>query len=268
MTDQIPLGQATSHPDRYSPDLLYAIARTDCRAALGLGAELPFQGCDIWNAWELTWLDDAGLPRVAIAEISVPATSPNIIESKSLKLYLGSFAMSRFSAADDVVAAMCSDLSACTDSEVAVDLQLGSDVKAVRNFSGHCIDGLGVPCDQYDVDASLLSAGDEIENEALYSHLLRSLCPVTNQPDIGSVLVSYQGPRIDPAGLLRYIVSFRDHNDFHETCVERMFMDISARCEPEQLSVYACYQRRGGIDINPFRSNSEASVPNTRLWRQ
>jgi len=268
MTDQIPLGQASSHPDRYSPDLLYAIARTDSREALGLGAELPFQGCDIWNAWELTWLDDVGLPQVVVAEISVPATSANIIESKSLKLYLGSFAMSRFTTPDDVTAAMRNDLCACTDSDVGIRLLTGSDAKAIEGFPGHCIDGLDVPCDQYDVDASLLSAGGEIVQEALHSHLLRSLCPVTNQPDIGSVLVSYRGPRIDPAGLLQYIVSFRNHNDFHEACVERMFMDISARCEPEQLSVYACYQRRGGIDINPFRSNTEARPANTRLWRQ
>ena len=268
MTDQTPLGQASSYPDRYSPDLLYAIARTESRAALGLGAELPFAGCDLWNVWELTWLDDAGQPQVAIAELSVPASSANIIESKSLKLYLGSFAMTRFTSADDVADAMRNDLCACTDSDVVVNFQTGGGTKAIADFPGQCLDGLEVRCDQYEVDAGLLMAGDDVVEEALHSHLLRSLCPVTNQPDIGSVLVSYAGPKIDPAGLLQYIVSYRKHNDFHETCVERMFMDISARCQPEKLTVFACYQRRGGIDINPFRSNFETTAPNTRLWRQ
>jgi 7-cyano-7-deazaguanine reductase len=268
MTTKIPLGQATGYPDQYSPDLLYAIARTDSREALGLDADLPFHGIDIWNAWELTWLDDNGLPQVAVAEIRVPATSPNIIESKSLKLYLGSFAMTRFFAVDDVAAAIRKDLSGCTASEVAVDLQVGSDTKAIDALPGHCIDGLDVECDQYDVDATLLSSGSEIVSESLHSHLLRSLCPVTNQPDIGSVLVTYRGPQIDRAGLLQYIVSFRSHNDFHEACVERMFVDISERCRPETLTIQACYQRRGGIDINPFRSNFEAAAPNVRVWRQ
>jgi 7-cyano-7-deazaguanine reductase len=268
MTTKNPLGQATSYPDRYSPDLLYAIARTDSREALGLDVDLPFYGVDIWNAWELTWLDDNGLPQVAVAEFEAPAVSPNIIESKSLKLYLGSFAMSRFSAMADVADAIQNDLSACIGLEVAVKLFAGSDVKPIENFPGHCIDGIDVTCDQYDVDASLLSVADEIVEEALHSHLLRSLCPVTNQPDIGSLLVSYRGPRIDREGLLRYIVSYRQHNDFHEACVERMLLDITAHCQPEQLSVCAHFQRRGGIDINPYRSSLDEEPPNIRLWRQ
>jgi 7-cyano-7-deazaguanine reductase len=268
MTDQIPLGQASSYPDRYSPDSLCAISRSDSRAPLGLGAELPFQGYDIWNAWELTWLDEAGLPRVAVAEILVPASSANIVESKSLKLYLGSLAMSQFATATVAAATIRKDLCACTDSDVVVNLLMGDDARTIGDFPGHCIDDLEVQCHRYEVDADLLSAGDQIVEEALHSHLLRSLCPVTNQPDIGSLLVSYRGAKIDPAGLLQYIVSFRNHNDFHEACVERMFMDILASCQPERLSVYACYQRRGGIDINPFRSNFEAAAPNTRLWRQ
>jgi 7-cyano-7-deazaguanine reductase len=268
MTTKNPLGQATAYPEHYSPDLLYAIARTDSREVLGLDGDLPFSGADIWNAWELTWLDDNGLPQVAVAEIRVPAESANIVESKSLKLYLGSFAMTRFTAVDDVAAAITRDLSRCTGAEVTIDLLAGCEAKAVENLPGHCIDNLDVTCDRYEVDASLLSASDDVTEESLHSHLLRSLCPVTSQPDIGSLLVSYRGSRIDREGLLRYIVSYRQHNDFHEACVERMFLDIAERCRPEQLSVYARYQRRGGIDINPFRCNLEGDAPNIRLWRQ
>jgi 7-cyano-7-deazaguanine reductase len=205
---------------------------------------------------------------VAVAEIRVPADSPNIVESKSLKLYLGSFAMSCFSAVEDVATAIRKDLSASIGSDVSVEILTGHQNKAVENFPGHCIDKLDVTCDQYEVEAGLLSAGDEVVEEALHSHLLRSLCPVTNQPDIGSLLVSYRGPCIDREGLLRYIVSYRQHNDFHEACVERIFLDIAERCRPQQLSVYAGYQRRGGIDINPFRTNFEDDAPDVRLWRQ
>jgi len=270
MTAEIPLGQATAYPEHYSPDLLYAIARTESRAALGLGADPPFHGADIWNAWELSWLDSAGLPQVASVEFRVPADAPNIIESKSLKLYLGSFAMTGFASAGDVLDAMTRDLSECTGSEVDTRLRLPWETHwGIARFPGHCLDQLSVSCNAYDVDADILDAdAHDVASEDLYTHLLRSLCPVTNQPDAGSVLISYRGPRIDREGLLRYIVSFRQHNDFHEACVERMFVDILDRCRPERLSVYARYQRRGGIDINPFRSNFEHDVPNTRLWRQ
>ena len=270
MTTEMPLGQATAYPEHYSLDLLYAIARTDSRAALGLAANPPFHGADIWNAWELSWLNSAGLPQVAAVEIRVPADSTNIIESKSLKLYLGSFAMTGFEAAGDVLTAITRDLSECVGAAVDTRLQLPWMTSwGVARFPGHCLDQLSVSCDAYGVDADTLHAdAEQIVAEDLYTHLLRSLCPVTNQPDAGSVLISYKGPRIDREGLLRYIVSFRQHNDFHEACVERMFVDILERCQPERLSVYARYQRRGGIDINPFRSNFEHKVPNTRLWRQ
>lgn len=271
MTQKNPLGQATAHPDHYSPDLLYAIARIDARNALGLASELPFHGTDIWNAWELSWLDNAGLPQVATAEIQISANSLNLIESKSLKLYLGSFAMSRYESAADVAAALTSDLTACTGADVYVAIRRpsSSDSALVSRMPGHCMDDMAASCDAYEVDPGLLSADPaDLVSEDLHSDLLRSLCPVTGQPDIGSVLVSYRGPRIDRAGLLRYIVSYRQHRDFHEACIERMFMDIRERCGAEQLSIYARYQRRGGIDINPFRSNFEAAAPNTRLWRQ
>lgn len=271
MSRKNPLGQATPYPDQYSPELLYAIARIDARSALGLEDDLPFYGADIWNAWELTWLDDSGLPRVATAEFVVAADSVNIIESKSLKLYLGSFAMSRFESSQDVAAVLTRDLTACTGTDVYVAIRGPSspDGSLVSRMPGHCVDDMAVSCDAYEVDPGLLITDSaNVVSEDLHSDLLRSLCPVTDQPDIGSVLISYRGPKIDREGLLRYIVSFRQHQDFHEACVERMFLDIQERCGVEQLSVYARYQRRGGIDINPFRSNFEAAAPNIRLWRQ
>ena len=271
MSQKNPLGQATAYPDQYSPDLLYAIARIDARSALGLDGDLPFNGVDIWNAWELTWLDNNGLPQAATAEIIVAADSVNIIESKSLKLYLGSFAMSRYESHRDVAAVLTRDLTACCGAEVYVTIHAPAspDSAVVSRLPGQCLDTQTVSCDSYEVSPSLLRAdASDLVAEDLHSDLLRSLCPVTGQPDIASVLVSYRGPRIDHAALLRYIVSYRQHQDFHETCVERMFMDIRERCGAEQLTIYARYQRRGGIDINPFRSNFEASPPNTRLWRQ
>jgi 7-cyano-7-deazaguanine reductase len=251
--------------------LLYAIARTGNRESLGLGDDLPFHGTDIWNAWELTWLDNDGLPQVGTAEIRVPASSPNIIESKSLKLYLNSFAMSRCAATSDVAEMIEQDLSDAAGVDVAVRVQRPSetDSSTVAQLPGDSLDDQKISCNAFEVDAALLEANaDDVMTESLHSHLLRSLCPVTSQPDTGSVLVSYSGPRIDPAGLLRYIVSYRQHQDFHETCVERIFLDVMERCKAEKLTVYARYQRRGGIDINPFRSNFETDVPNTRLWRQ
>ena len=270
MTAETPLGRASDYPDRYSPAALYAIARTDSRAALKLGDPLPFHGADIWNAWELSWLDAAGLPQVAAAEIRVPADSPNIVESKSLKLYLGSFAMSSFASSTDILDAISSDLSGCAGAKVDVRLRLPWTTHwGVVRFPGHYLDELHVACDAYDVDAGLLRADPQnVVAEELYSHLLRSLCPVTGQPDTASVLISYAGPRIDRERLLRYIVSYRQHQDYHEACVERMFVDILSHCRPEKLTVYARYQRRGGIDINPFRSNFERDAPNVRLWRQ
>jgi 7-cyano-7-deazaguanine reductase len=270
MSQKNPLGQATAYPEQYSPDLLYAIARIDARSALGLDDDLPFHGADIWNAWELTWLDTGGLPQIATAEIIVAADSVNIVESKSLKLYLGSFAMTKFESARDVEAVLAKDLSACTGANVYVTVHLPSSPdNAVSRLPGDCIDNRSLHCDKYEVSPLLLVAdGNQLVAEDLHSDLLRSLCPVTAQPDIASVMISYRGPKIDRDGLLRYIVSYRQHRDFHEACIERMFMDIRERCGAEQLTVYARYQRRGGIDINPFRSNFEAVAPNSRLWRQ
>jgi len=259
MTGNQTLGQQASYTDKYSPGLLVAIARVENRAAMGLSLDLPFQGVDIWNAWELTWLENNGRPNVATLQLRVPAESPNLIESKSLKLYLNSYSMSRFDTAEDVRSNIASDLSGCADTEVVVSLGTASSTSgaSTESLPGNCIDDLDVECNLWDVDASLLQAdpGNNV-SEALHSNLLRSLCPVTSQPDFGSVLIDYEGPEIDPASLLRYIVSFRKHQDFHEACVERMFLDIKDRCRPTRLAVYARFQRRGGIDINPFRADT------------
>jgi len=268
MTDEIPLGKTTSYPEEYDPSLLFAITRAESRSLLSLGNDLPFNGCDIWTAWELTWLNANGVPQVASAEIHVPAYSPQLIESKSLKLYLGSFAMTKFESVEKLQRLIESDLNACTGSDIELHIHDTANDTDIEEFSGICVDSMDTSCDVFDVDAGFLQASGDIVEETLHSHLLRSLCPVTSQPDLGSVMISYRGPQIDRVGLLRYIVSFRQHNDFHEACVERMFMDISARCNPEQLTVYARYQRRGGIDINPFRSNFEAPPGRMRLRRQ
>ena len=271
MDKDSPLGRATGFPEQYDPDQLFPIARSEARRQAGIGEPPPFSGVDIWNAWELSWLDPDGKPVAATVEIRVPATSPNIVESKSLKLYLGSFAMSRFGSWIEISDAIGRDLCAVTGDEVGVRLSdsLTHYGARVARLPGKCIDDIGTGCKAYDVDPGLLASDpDVLTREDLYSHLLRSLCPVTSQPDMGSLLVSYVGPRIDPAALLRYVVSYRQHNDFHEACVERIFVDILERCRPSQLTVYARYHRRGGIDINPFRSNYESDPPNIRLWRQ
>ncbi len=262
----LPLGRATDYPQTYAPDLLFPIARQQSREALGLVEPLPFKGADIWNAWELTWLGPNGVPRVATAEVRIPATSPRLVESKSLKLYLGSFAMTQFEHDDAVLATLTKDLAAAVGAEVEVVLD--PDV-AICALAGDCVDGLDVACDAADIAPQLLhaDAGERVA-ESLHSHLLRSLCPVTSQPDMASLVVTYKGPRIDRAALLAYVVSFRQHQDFHETCVERIFVDILERCRPEQLAVHARYTRRGGIDINPYRSNGDERPANTRLWRQ
>ena len=268
---KLPLGRQTDYPDKYAPDLLYPIPRARSRGALGIADPMPFSGVDIWNAWDLSWLGAGNRPEVATAEFRVSAGSPNIVESKSLKLYLNSFSMSHFETAVAVAAAIRKDLSACAGSDVRVRLASleCTEARNVSRLAGACLDSLDVSCIDEHVNATRLHAdASKPVTEDLYTHLLRSLCPVTSQPDIGSLQISYRGPRIDRAGLLQYIVSYRLHKDFHESCIERMFVDIMERCAPETLSLYARYQRRGGIDINPFRSDTAENPPNLRLWRQ
>ncbi len=268
---ELPLGKTTSYPERYAPDVLCRIDRADNRERIGLGATLPFSGVDIWNAWDLTWLDEHGRPQTATAEIRIPAHSPGIVESKSMKLYLGSFAMSRYASPDAVRDLIATDLGTCAGEAVSVriDTLSASQGRGLQRLPGESLDRIGAECTEWEVNAKLLHAdADTVVREDLYSDALRSLCPVTAQPDLGSVLICYEGPRIDRASLLRYIVSYRRHQDFHENCVERMFVDIAERCGAGKLTVYARYQRRGGIDINPFRSNFEDTPRNLRLWRQ
>lgn len=264
------LGQATDYPDDYAPELLQPIPRSLGRAGLGLDEEdgLPFTGVDLWTHYEVSWCDEGGKPVVAIAEIRVPADSPNLIESKSLKLYFNSLNFMRFARRDDVLAVVERDLSAAADAAVRVTLSAAAEAGTMPTWPGLCVDDLPLRTDVYEPDPALLTVtSDEIVDEVLHSHLLRSNCPVTDQPDWGSVLIHYRGPRLDPAGVLAYIVSFRRHSDFHEQCVERMFVDLQ-QAGAQQLSVYARYTRRGGLDINPFRSNFEVLQGSWRTPRQ
>lgn len=266
-----PLGRPARHPDRYAPSLLYAVPRHPQRAALGLAARLPFTGVDVWTAYELTWLDAMGKPQVALATLEVPAESPSLVESKSMKLYLGSFAQTNFAGMTEVAAAIERDVSATTGARVVVTLRgpAAFDAQAIRELAGESLDSLQIACDTYDVEPGFLAAGHERVEETLTTRLFRSVCPVTAQPDIASVQVSYRGMRVDREGLLRYLVSYRRHAGFHEHCVERIFVDLAARCGCEQLSVLARFTRRGGLDINPFRTNAGAAAPaNVRTARQ
>ena len=267
---ELPLGRDTAYPNNYQPQLLFPIARSESRESY-LSGELPFSGTDVWNAWDLTWLRPGGLPVVATAEIQFPADSPNLIESKSLKLYLNSFAMSHFEDTREVQRRVAEDLRDRIGSNVSVRIQALEETRsnAVSQLPGLCLDSLPASPANGDADDTLLKVDTSSSvTEDVHSHLLRSLCPVTGQPDIGSIAIHYSGPQIDHVSLLRYIVSFREHNDFHEACIERMFVDILNRCQSEKLSIHARYQRRGGIDINPFRSNFQHDVDNLRLWRQ
>jgi len=259
----IPLGREVAYPDRYDPALLFPIPRAQARAEIGVREDaLPFAGHDRWHAYELSWLDARGKPVVATATLVVPADSPQLIESKSLKLYLNSFNAARFDSAEAVRRTAIADLSAAAGAAVAFDFGLPPfDGDATRG--AHSIDALEVAIARYGPpDASLLSAdaGDTVE-ESLHSALLKSNCPVTGQPDWAGVRIDYRGPRIDRAALLRYLVSFRDHAEFHEQCVERIFVDLLARCGCARLSVEARYTRRGGLDINPWRATPGLPPP-------
>jgi 7-cyano-7-deazaguanine reductase len=261
----------TDYPRDYSPDLLYAVPRSDARATLGIGDALPFHGEDLWNAWELSWLDASGRPRTAVAELRVAADSPYLIESKSLKLYLNSLASSRFASVDRLRDTIAADLGACANGKVTVQIVMDRNISrfAVSEFEGACIDDAEGKFDRQEVDPRVLQPDKRQRvSETLHSHLLRSNCPITHQPDSGSILIRYSGPRIDRGSLLEYLVSFRNHDEFHEACVERIFVDLKSHCSPDLLTVYARYNRRGGIDINPFRSDFEQTGSNVRLWRQ
>jgi 7-cyano-7-deazaguanine reductase len=274
--EKSPLGKTSAYADQYDASLLFPIARKTKRDELGIGSTLPFMGADLWTAYELSWLNMRGKPQVALAQITVPCETPNIAESKSFKLYLNSFNNSQFDNSDTVRERIATDVGAAVwgkAGRVGVRLllpeQFGSE--KVQELEGVQLDRLDLDCDRYTPAPDLLTAAldEKPVTESLVSHLLKSNCLVTSQPDWGSVQINYSGPQIDQAGLLRYIVSFRNHNEFHEQCVERIYTDIMARCKPTQLSVYARYTRRGGLDINPWRTNHPQAMPtNVRTARQ
>ncbi|HEY0333590.1 MAG TPA: NADPH-dependent 7-cyano-7-deazaguanine reductase QueF [Stenotrophomonas sp.] len=256
------LGREVAYPDRYDPSLLFPIPREPSRQAIGLDpAALPFVGRDRWHAYELGWLDAHGKPCVGTATLYVPADSPNLIESKSLKLYLNSLNAARFNSAEALRERIATDLSARAGGDVQVEFGLPPMANDALP-AGESIDALDISIDDYGPpNAAYLRAGEETVEETLVSELLKSNCPVTGQPDWASVTLCYRGPAIDREGLLRYLVSFRDHAEFHEQCVERIFHDVSQRCAPEWLVVEARYTRRGGLDINPWRASAQAPAP-------
>ena len=267
-----PLGKHTVYADRYDPSLLFPIPRQLKRDEIGVHEPLPFQGVDIWNAYELSWLDMHGKPIVGVAEFHVPAHSPNIIESKSFKLYLNGFAQEPLANVAALSALLQQDLTRAAGAVVTVAIRSPRAAQHVfADLAGESIDGLPVTIDHYGpprAEYLKADASAEAVEETLVSDLLRSNCPVTGQPDWGSVQIAYRGAAIDREGLLRYLVSFRTHNEFHEQCVERIFVDVMKHCAPERLSVYARYTRRGGLDINPFRSTEQAMPDNIRGARQ
>lgn len=270
--NSLKLGKEVEYQEHYAPDLLQAVPRRLNRAEIQLSdSALPFHGVDIWNGYELSWLNPKGKPCIAILQCSVPATSPNLIESKSFKLYLNSFNQSEFATQTEVQACIQQDLTTCAGAPVDVTLISPQDFNqvAIHPLTGNCIDDLDVSIEHYDYAPALLQYSEaEHATETLVSHLLKSNCLITNQPDWGSVLIHYKGPKLVHEALLKYLISFRQHNEFHEQCVERIFLDIYRLCKPERLTVYARYTRRGGLDINPFRSNFEAPYANWRLARQ
>lgn len=269
------LGKTTSYCSKYNPKLLQAVPRSLNRDSLSLDAkQLPFIGEDIWYGYELSWLNPNGKPIVAVAEFRFPCTSENIVESKSFKLYLNSFNQSQFSSWQDVESLLSKDLSETANGRVNVTLSevTAFDALAINQGTASCIDHLDIEVNQYQLDPSLLEnalhATSSIVSESLVSHLLKSNCLITNQPDWGSIFIQYTGKKIAHDALLKYIISFREHNEFHEQCVERIFCDIQKYCQPQELTVFARYTRRGGLDINPFRSTSLTTGPDLRTIRQ
>ncbi len=277
--EQSLLGKPAAYSDRYDPTLLFPIPRADKRAELGLSGQPPFFGADLWTVYELSWLTPRGKPQVAMAHVTVPCETPHIVESKSFKLYINSFSNTPFPSPEAVRERLRADLTEAVwrgqtpAASVGVRLLMPEDFarERIAELEGLSLDRLDIDCDRYTPAPEYLTAAfhEAPVEESLTSHLLKSNCLVTGQPDWGSVQVHYSGPQIDQGGLLRYLVSFRNHNEFHEQCVERIFMDIWRHCRPIKLSVYARYTRRGGLDINPWRTSHPGALPpNQRTARQ
>ena len=277
--EQSQLGKTSAYIDQYDPTLLFPLPRLAKREEIGAGANTPFFGADLWTAYELSWLNLRGKPQVALVHFTIPCETPNLVESKSFKLYLNSFNNSLFGDVSEVQAKLRADISEAVWRGAPVAGSIGVRLLAsdqfetlrIKELDGLLLDRLDVECTQYQPAPELLRANHEATpvTETLTSHLLKSNCLVTGQPDWGSVQIQYTGAQIDQEGLLQYLVSFRNHNEFHEQCVERIFMDIWTRCQPIKLSVYARYTRRGGLDINPFRTSHPGALPaNVRTARQ
>ena len=277
--DQSLLGKVVGYADQYDTALIYPLPRAAQRAEIGITGQPLFLGADVWTAYELSWLNLRGKPQIAMGRFIVPCETTHLVESKSLKLYLNSFNNTRFASMDEVKKTMQQDLSAAVwhggVMQAAVGVQLLTPeqfgAEKIHELQGVNLDRLDLDCIHYQPAPELLSAAlhEQPVTETLCSHLLKSNCLVTGQPDWGSVSISYSGAQIDQAGLLQYIVSFRNHNEFHEHCVERIYMDIMTRCKPTKLSVQARYTRRGGVDINPWRSSHpQAMPPQIRTARQ
>lgn len=268
--DNLVLGKTVAYADHYDPSLLQSVPRNISRNEIGLPSPLPFSGVDLWNGYELSWLNDKGKPVIAILRCFVPISSPNLIESKSFKLYLNSFNQTKFIAPTEVKTHIQRDLTKCAGETVEVELIEFAAFQSLQlgELTGTLLDTLDITMDSFDVSPHLLATTSQQTQETLVSHLLKSNCLITHQPDWGSVLIKYVGKQIDHEALLKYLISFRQHNEFHEQCVERIFNDIYTHCKPSKLTVYARYTRRGGLDINPFRSNFEAPYADNRLARQ
>jgi len=267
------LGKKSEYDSLYNPGKLFPIPRKGKRDEIGVPDQLPFFGFDLWNHYEVSWLNPKGKPVVALAQISYGCETPGIIESKSMKLYFNSFNNSSFQDAAAVKSLIEKDIGECVGGGVSVTLiplPLKNSEILAPGFEGICLDELDIDCSEYRVNANFLSVQDEQVEEVLHSNLLKSNCLVTGQPDWGSVQIRYRGKKINHEGLLRYLISFRNHNEFHEQCIERIYMDIMRHCQPDELTVYGRYTRRGGLDINPCRSSKPApeTFSNVRLCRQ
>jgi 7-cyano-7-deazaguanine reductase len=272
LLQQLTLGKKTEYAAQYSPNLLQAVPRSLNRHDIHLFDQLPFMGEDVWYGYELSWLNTKGKPQVAVAEFRIPCTSENLIESKSFKLYLNSFNQHRFDSWQQVEQHLQQDLSQCANAPVKVSLYNVEhcDALAIASIPSEyrCIDDLDINIEHYQYDPSLLKQQNSLTEQHLVSHLLKSNCLITNQPDWATIFIHYKGKTIDEAALLSYLISFRQHNEFHEQCVERIFTDLFALEQIDSLTVFARYTRRGGLDINPFRSTHLTTAPNWRTLRQ
>ena len=270
--EQSPLGKTVAYVDQDDPSLLFPLPRQPKRDEIGITGSLPFMGADLWTGYELSWLNLRGKPQVALLQVNIPCETPNIIESKSFKLYLNSFNSTRIASIEEVRTRIFADLNeaawrgaATMDASIGVRLVPAEqfDQQPIQELDGLSLDRLDCECTHYEPAPELLTTVPEegIVSETVTSNLLKSNCLITGQPDWGSVQISYSGPQINHEGLLRYLVSFRNHNEFHEQCVERIYADIWQRCAPVKLSVYARYTRRGGLDISPFRTSHPQALP-------